>query len=184
MRKSLIYILFVLLILFGFQSCDFLRKLAGRPSSYDIEIKKQKIELALKREKEIADSIEREEKLRLAFIADSLSVLDSLKNENCFIRTQKETGRIAGGSLPARYWIVTGAFRNEENVRRRILRLNSSGFEAESVTLGTGLKLVITSPANSLRDIYSEYLRYKASDLSSPDVWIFDTAPVNEEQAK
>ena len=178
MRKRLTICLLLLCVLPALGACDFLRKAAGRPTSVDIEIKRQKIEMAELRRREIEDSLAREEQLRSLRIADSLAVLDSLSRAGCLIRTRAEAGRLSGKELTARYWLVTGAFRKPENAQRRCRRLEASGFTCEIVSFGTGLDVVLAAPNNTLRGIYGDYLRYVDSEFNTPDVWILDAAPV------
>lgn len=177
MRKRLEICLMLLCVLPALSGCDFLRKAAGRPTSADIEIKRQQIVLAEQRRREVEDSLAREECLRQQRLTDSLAVMDSLAKAGCLIRNQSETGRIVGKTLSARYWLVTGAFRKPENARRRCERMEASGFTCEIVSFGSGLDVVLAAPNNTLRGIYGDYRRYVESEFKTPDVWILDAAP-------
>lgn len=179
MRKYLTYIvLSCVLLMTG--SCDFLRRSAGRPTSSELEAKRQAIETIEARKQAAADSIALEEQLRLKYSVDSAAVMDSLARMGCFIRSESETGLVRGPRLDRRYWIATGAFRQEANASRRRQRLESEGFECETVGC-KGLTLILAAPNDSITGLYRDLLRYRSSDVATADVWIFDSKPVNQD---
>ncbi len=176
MRKYTSFIL-LLCVLLSISACDFLRKAAGRPTSADIEAKRELIIQDSLAKKAIADSLERERQIWLAYVADSLAVLDTFAQRAVFIKPVAEVASLRGTQLSARYWLVVGAFKNKSYADKLVLKLEKAGFESRSVTPARGLITVITAPNETVRSLFDEYKRYVASDLYNPQVWILDAAP-------
>ena len=87
--KKVILALFVLVAVF-FTGCDTFRRLAGRPTSAEIEAKRKVIELAeAAKHQARMDSLTRIEKQ----MADSLAVLDSLNGKNGAAMREPAWGR-------------------------------------------------------------------------------------------
>ena len=182
MRKCAVYIL-IFSILSCATGCDFLRRAAGRPVSADIEAKRELIRQDSLRRQAVADSLERIRLEREAYVADSLAVMDTLSSEGVFIRRASEIPSMKGADLQARFWLVTGAFRNRTYADRLVLKLENAGFESRSVVPSKGLVTVLAAPSETIRGVFDSYRLYRSSSLYNPQVWILDAAPaaVDEE---
>ena len=112
MKRSVILSLAAAVLVLG--GCDFVRTLAGRPTSEELAVKEYRIE----RERDVAryqariDSLERV-RVRLA---DSLAaldahLLDSLSQVKGTILNPTKMGGLYTTKLQSRYYIVVGAFR-------------------------------------------------------------------------
>lgn len=180
MRKCITYIILTAALL-SLGGCDFLRRMAGRPTSADIEAKRELIlQDSLKRQA-IADSLERVRQARLAYEADSVAVMDTISRLGIIVKSVSDVSSLKNVSFPARYWLVTGAFRSESNASRLVSRLEQLGFECRSVKSRRGLTTVLAAPNVTVRGLFDDYKRYAASDQFNPQVWILDTAaPVQE----
>ena len=173
MRKCLSYI-FLLAVVLGLNSCDFLRKAAGRPTSGDIAVMRQKIVSDSLQKKAVHDSLESARQARLAYLSDSLAVCDSLAALRCYIKNFDDIKAKTRPALAARYWLVTGAFKNPDYAKSRQDKLKAAGFESEAVSFGNTLIVVIAAPNNTIRGIFDDFKRFSVSSLAVPDVWILD----------
>ena len=95
--------------------CDFFRRLADRPTSDEIEAKRQYIEREETLHQRRLDSL----KLVQQHVSDSLAVLDSLKNSKNNMVSSQRMGALSSGTMETRYCIVVGSFTNRDNARDR-----------------------------------------------------------------
>lgn len=160
------------------QSCDFIRSLASRPTSSDLEVMREQIHADSLRRKALQDSLDREHERYLAFKADSIYVMTELNSMNCYIRNLTEQPKAVVSSLSARYWIVTGVFKVESHAVRLAASLKEEGYGVEVIPYGARF-MVLAAPNDSLKGILNDYKRLSASSLSVPGMWIFDIAPVS-----
>ena len=116
--------------------CDFFRKIAGRPTSEDIAAKVERIR-AEARALEAArlDSLRKAEKHR----ADSIAVMDSIRKEGQRSLPPERLGGLTVANLPARYYLVVGAFvdmGNEPATFSNRATLPKSSFPRNVVAVG------------------------------------------------
>ena len=106
MRHSVTLLLAVLMM--TVTGCDFMRVLAGRPTSKDIENKRLEIikaeEAALQAK---LDSMRLQEEKR---VADSLAAMQALVSAGVVLSGPERLGGLVGESLPSKYHVVAGAF--------------------------------------------------------------------------
>ena len=112
MRRFFIILLCAAAVLCS--GCDVFRKLAGRPTSADIEARRAAIEAVQEAEHQARmDSLAKVEKQ----LADSLAVLDSLKNMNETMLEPKSMGGLESGVLTHRYYLILGCFMDTGNAQ-------------------------------------------------------------------
>lgn len=165
MKKSMILMLMVALTVVT--GCDFFRKLAGRPTSEDIEEKR----VAIMRAEEAAhqarlDSIEMEHQK----VVDSIAIMDSLKHQVRSILAPDALGGLADTELQARYHIVIGSFRSRANAES--LMNTASEYSPVLMTFRRGLIAVGVAPSDDIRDLYSSLKKVRAEKFCPSDVWI------------
>ncbi|MBR4428335.1 MAG: hypothetical protein IKS78_03170, partial [Clostridia bacterium] len=97
MKKNALLIGLMSLLLPALTGCDFVRKLAGRPTSQDIAAKKALIELEEQNHRRKLDSV----RLVQQQAADSLAVADSLQKAHN-IRSSKQLGGLSAARLSSR----------------------------------------------------------------------------------
>lgn len=148
--------------------CDFFRKLAGRPTTEDIENRR----VAIMRAEESArqarqDSIKREHQK----IVDSLAVMDSLKLQKCIMH---DTSALGGLQSPvdARYYIIVGSFRSRANAEALMNMEAVRKYSPVMVTFNTGLIAVGVAPSDLITAVYSSLSQLRAEKFCPADVWI------------
>lgn len=178
MVKSLIPALLVILTLCT--GCDAFRKLAGRPTSEDIEIKRAEIARIKAAEKQrVADSIAYVEKLR----ADSLAAADSIAESLAVEAAKKHPqsgkmlspsalGGLSTSDLGNRYYVIIGAFKEKANAEKMLNSVSDAGFPGTIISFRNGMNAVGICQTNSIDKAFESLDRAKKESFCPPDAWI------------
>jgi hypothetical protein len=166
MKKSMILMLMVTLTLVT--GCDFFRKLAGRPTSEDIDEKR----VAIMKAEEAAhqarmDSIRMEHQK----VVDSLAMMDSIRQQAGTILNPLSLGGLSATELEARYYIIIGSFRSRANAES-LLNAAAQEYSPALISFQNGLIAVGVSPANNLKDVYASLKKVRNEKFCPSDVWI------------
>ena len=151
-----------------FSGCDFLRRLAGRPTSEDIEAKRELIRQEQAAHQARLDSLKRIEKAA----ADSLEMLDRIKNSGEMMLPVSTLRRADAMKLAHRYYIVVGAFSDSANAAWLAERIEKSGFEVVKIPYGNGFTAVGAAGTDSLAGLWDNLGKVKAAEFCPKDVWI------------
>ena len=173
MKRSVILSLAIAaLVLSG---CDFLRALAGRPTSEELAVKQSNIERAkdVDRYQARIDSLERV-RVRLA---DSLAaldahLLDSLSQTKGTILNPTKMGGLYTTKLESRYYIVVGAFRTRSYAERKLTECNKAGYTATIISFRNGLLAVAVCPSDSLNESLKVLRELRGNGICPWDGWI------------
>lgn len=167
---------FVLLLQLA-AGCDFLRTVAGRPTSAALAEKREAIaareaaeQAALARERAVRDSIAAVERYR----ADSAAA-------EVFFREEK-VSRIHAGSLPGirpeeipfRYCVVLAGFSQPENATHFSEQLKAAGYEPVVMKYTRGRStLVGIGATDDLGAVRASYEKVRQEPFCPRDAWIF-----------
>lgn len=162
MGKSVL--LGVALSLCLFTGCDMFRRMAGRPTSDEIQLRKMEID---RREKEIELM-----KVEQARIADSLAMLDSVRNLCGNVLNISDLGGVYTTDLSSRYYIVIGAFKRQSNAMMLVEKATEAGYLPVFISFKNGLSAVAVSPSDRLVDALLSLKAVKREDFCPEDVWI------------
>ena len=116
----------LLLLCISVSSCDLFRRIAGRPTSSDIEKKRAAIEMEQKAHNDRIDSLKTVQRQ----LSDSLATLDSIRILNSSLVEARQLSDEERSRLPHAYYIVVGAFSNQDNAagkRRTYYRITEAG---------------------------------------------------------
>ncbi len=160
-----IVVLILLVASFSFVSCDAFRKLAGRPTSDDIEAI---IEASRKEQEEARRQIAEIEKA----YADSLAVLDSLRQLGGTVLSTSKIGGLYTTKLDYRYYVVVGAFKQRTLAERLLVKVNDSGYVGTIISFRNGFNAVAMCPSQSLARVFESLSKVKGEDFCPEDVWI------------
>jgi len=174
MKRSVILILASAALLAS--GCDFVRTLAGRPTSDDLAVKRSTIERAenVARYQARIDSLERVR----AHLADSLAaldayLLDSLSQTKGTILNPTKMGGLYTTKLASRYYIVVGAFRTRSYAERKLTKCNEAGYtNATIISFRNGLLAVAVCPSNSLNETLRKLRELRGNGICPQDGWI------------
>ena len=156
--------------------CDFFRQLAGRPTSQDIEAKRQVLAreaLVLQQREDSLRLVRAAEEERARQEADSLATLDSLRVS----RTKLvPASRVASSRarLEERYCVVIGAFSVPEFAARQAGRATEAGYTALQIPFRNGLTAVGACPTNSLPEVYASLKKLRLEAFCPADAWILE----------
>ena len=150
-------------------SCDLFRKMAGRPTSADIEQKRAMIEAQKNAHEERLDSMDAVQKQ----IADSLAVLDSLRLTNSAVLSSRQLTAESKSSLSARYYVIIGAFGKIENAKKLVAKAEANSYKAELIAYANGFTAVGVCASDNLADAYARLQEVRQSGFC-PDAWILD----------
>ena len=171
MKRSLIIALALVTLV---SSCDFVRTLAGRPTSAQLEqIRQQRMAAEEARHQATLDSMDRVQK----HMADSLEalekyLLDSLTQAKGTVLNPSKMGGLYTTKLEAKYCIVVGAFRNRYYAERKLKECNNAGYTATIISFRNGLMAVSVCPSNSLAETLKTLKQLRGTGICPPDSWI------------
>ena len=176
MKKT--YILLIVTVMFTVSGCDFFRKLAGRPTSDVIEVRKMEmladIQQKEMREQEIRDSIAAVRKAE----QDSVTARTFLAENKILVLAASRLGGIAKDDLQdgCGYRVILGSFKERSNANKLISKI--SGTEAAQphfVTFRNGMIAVAVYPSDRIQDAALGLKRLKDSNVCPSDAWILKT---------
>jgi hypothetical protein len=174
MKKLTTVFAFVLLLCLA-GGCDFFRTLAGRPTSAQIEAKRERMEQRSLREAAVRDSINQARLDSAAAaqraVADSLHAIDTLTHIGKYHKASAYAN-IPQSRLRTRYALVVGVFSSLPNAEKLALRYQAAGRDAYVLRYHSTLSAVLVSPCNKVAEVLESY----RSLLSMPDgpkqVWV------------
>ena len=169
MKKS--YIILALTALLMFTGCDFMRKLAGRPTSEDIENKR--IELLRAEEAALQARLDSLKQVEQKMLQDSLNVLDSIRQLGGSILNPASMGGLFATKLEARYYIILGSFRTRSYAEALFNLAKDAGYKPALISFGKGgLIAVGVSPVNRLSDAFAALNEVRKEKFCPSDVWV------------
>ena len=149
--------------------CDFFRKLAGRPTSEDIEDKR----IAIMRAEEAVhqarqDSIMMEQQK----VIDSIAVMDSIKQQKSNIIKTDSLGGLLETELDARYYIIVGSFRSKANAESLLATATANGYTPILISFKNGLIAVGVGSSDNIKDAFASLNKVRAEKFCPADAWI------------
>lgn len=149
-------------------SCDFIRTVAGRPTSSDIEAKRVEMEKteALRQARE--DSLLMVEKAA----EDSLAATAAIAQEKITLINASKVVSNSREPLPSRYYIVLGSFQDAANAAKLAERVSAEGFNAETIRFKSGSTAVGVMPSDNIAAAYKALNEAKKHDFCPAEAWI------------
>lgn len=174
MRAALKLICIVCPVIAVLGGCDFVRALAGRPTSDQIALMRDSIrdaELvrASEREVAIADS------LRAVHKADSTAAVEFLAASGIAIKTPEECRLVLGVDTDADFLVNIGAFKSPENAQRLHSVMSASGYpQTLVIPFRNGLQAVVIPVKGDAVDLKDVIGRVKAEKFCPADIWVLE----------
>lgn len=173
MKRSVILAIALAAVLLS--GCDFVRSLAGRPTSEQLEEKRVAIERLQAEERHRArmDSLEKVHRR----MADSLAalearLLDSLSQAKGTLLNPSKLGGLYTTRLDAHYYIIVGAFRTRSYAERKLTKCNEAGYTATIISFRNGLLAVGVCPSDSLNETVRRLRELRGNGICPEDGWI------------
>ena len=106
-------------------------------------------------------------------LSDSLATLDSIRILNSSLVEARQLSDEERSRLPHAYYIVVGAFSNQDNARKFSENANLSGYPATMIRYRNGFTAVGVCPSDRLTDAYHSLKQVRESGFC-PDAWILN----------
>lgn len=165
MRRNIFLVLIILVPLVS--SCDLFRSLAGRPTSKDIEIKRQEIiQHQANLEKAKQDSIALVQKAE----TDSLAAIAALSK--WIYPSSRMRGLADDANLSHRYYVIIGGYRVKENAEAVVKQVSEVGYHVDLVKFNNNIYAIALSPSNKIADAYGAYLKITKEQFCPEGAWI------------
>lgn len=157
-------------------SCDFFRKLAGRPTSARLATLEWRRD-SLEKAQRVTDSVARAAEATVSATeatqrndALEISALRDMELGRVVHSLSRYEG-MADKSSPALFNVIGGTFKNKENALRFTERLKKAGFsQVQLLTLKNGLNLVSLFSSESAVSIQQFFHKHK--DTLPKDAWV------------
>ena len=166
MKRSLIFLMLVSVV--SLTSCDFMRRMAGRPTGKDIEMLRgeiSRIEDLRKEEARVRASLDSLEAARQA-------VLDSIEAS----RRQPavpDYSQYLTKNLENRYYIIIGAFQSYENAKVLMRKADKYGYSPVLIGCRNGLIGVGVCPVDEYADALKALQIMRREKFCPSDPWIY-----------
>lgn len=171
MKKTFILLLAAVVMV---SSCDFVRTLAGRPTSAQLEQMRQtKMAAEEAAHRARLDSLARAEKaMKEALAAREAHLLDSLTQANGTVLNPSKLGGLFTTRLESKYYIIVGAFRVRSYAERKLNQCNNAGYTATIISFRNGLLAVGICPSDNLDETLKTLKQLRGTDVCPKDGWI------------
>lgn len=163
MSKATVFVAMCSVVLL-FSGCDMFRKMAGRPTSKDIEAKREALRLKAEEKKDSTSSE--------TVLAESSMIADSLIGRRQLSEEAMET-------LEYRYYIIIGAFSKKDNAVRLSAKAETAGYKPTLIAYKNGFTAVGICPSDVLSQAYAALLEVRGGELS-PEAWILENGNKNK----
>ena len=171
MRRS--YILIFMLVMLTVTGCDFFRRVAGRPTSDVIEMKRLEMEWDLEekaaKEKAYRDSVERVQKAQ----KDSVDACEYIAQNKVSVIVPQKLGGLQTMDLPSGYYVVLGSFKARYNADALVRKVKAVGdYSPVLIVFRNGMIAVAACHAEKVQDVVASLRKLKTQPFCPPDAWI------------
>ena len=155
--------------------CDFIRWVAGRPSSSQLEkMRVEKLRRDELRHQARLDSMRAVQKQ----MADSLAalegfLLDSLSSQKGAMFTPERFGGLEASTITTKYCIVVGAFRESGNAERMLHKCTALGYAAAIIRFRNGLSAVAVCQEDNLTKAVRNLNEIRSGGVLPEGSWLF-----------
>ena len=168
MNKCVLSVLLVSLML-ALTGCDFMRKLAGRPTSEDIE--KARVEILLAQESALKQSLDSLKQEKQA-VQDSIDALELFVQQGGTVLNPSKLGGLYTTKLQYRYYVIIGAFRTRSNAEALLMKAETAGYKPALISFRNGLLAVGLCPVDECGSAVEMVKKIRQESFCPSDVWI------------
>lgn len=177
MKRVLQLVILSLSVVLLATGCDFFRKLAGRPTSTDIEAMRQAIALREETKMQAApDSVPAVPDAVAATVTSETPVTPVAAKPEVKPAPVKETvsssSQVNDGKK--RYYIIVASFSKVENAQRCAERMAGRGYPGELLKFKGGYTAVGILGTDDMQEAQASLKEFKRHDFCPQGVWILD----------
>jgi len=169
MKKHIIFL--ALVSMFMLTGCDFFRRMAGRPTSDEIEAMRVE-KLRVEEQRLQAEIVALEEEKQA--VKDSIEALKLIRQQEGTLLNPSALGGLFSTKLEARYCVIVGSFRYRSNAERLFKTVSDKGYSPSLISFRSGMTAVGICPVNSLKEAMNAVAKVRGEAFCPDDVWILD----------
>lgn len=158
--KKILLIAFPLLMM-TVTSCDFVRKIVGKPTSAEIEAKKQEL---IRQEAERRAAVEQARR-------DSIALAEVMMEENK-LRAMGIDSVADGVKLDRKYYVIVGSFKKQVFADEMVAMTKKAGYEPVAIAMSNGFTMISAYATDSLWEARRKMAEIEHEDFCPMDVWI------------
>ena len=175
MRRVLPVIVLVLSVAFMATGCDFFRVLAGRPTSKDIEAKREQILRSAQDDKVTASSDMVASTEQPVATGQDAAKPDTVVAAPIRPAGDKDPSTSSGaGTEKKRFYVIMGAFSSRDNAEKYAARIKGFGYEPEFFGFTEGRTAVGIGGTDDQEEAKAFMKDLKGQDFCPEGVWILD----------
>lgn len=154
--------------------CDFIRIVAGRPTSEYLEAKRVIVERAELLKRQQADSIERARKMEEEAEARAIAARESFQrlSEARKLIPVSRISNLDESVLDCSYYVMIGSFTSSENALALAAKAQEAGFEAVVLPYRNGRSAVALDPCDDITKAEETLSRALLQPFCPADAWI------------
>jgi len=152
--------------------CDGMRKLAGRPTSADIEAKRAEIAAEKAAHEARMDSLRRMAIADSIALADSIRVADEMKNSKVMILKARSICGAKASQLQYKYYVIVGTFGDRYNAESQVAKIKARGYRAETVPYRNSFTAVGVNGTDNLVEAWTTLKKVKGEPFCPADAWM------------
>jgi len=161
----------------AFSSCDFLRKVAGRPTSEDLALGKRLLDM---KEQMKADSLQRvHDSLQIAAqlikeqeYRDSLSAVSRLDSMGTNLSGIFRFGE-PQNDIPGKFSAIIGVYRSNYTAAEKMSEVRNNGFNPFAIVFEGGERAVCLISSDNLSDVADAIELGRTTKDCPKDAWIY-----------
>ena len=159
MRKSSLAISVLFTVALTVSGCDFFRKLAGRPTSSDIEA--------------IREAIAQKEQAKAASL-DTVAAVQPEPDVPVAVQEQAVSASPSQKEGKKRYYLIVASFSQKENALKCVERMAERGYPGELLGFKGGYTAVGICGTDDEAQAKESLKEFKRQDFCPNGVWILD----------
>ena len=161
------YILLTIIVV-AVTGCDSFRRLAGRPTSADIAVKRARIEAEEAAHQARLDSLRKVQKA----VADSIELQDLVRSSGTMVTKGSAVRGLSLSGLSKRYYIVVGTFGSRDNAKYLAARAENAGYAATLIPFNNGFTAVGLEGTDKLAVCWDALGKIGQEPFCPKDAWI------------
>ncbi|MCQ2143517.1 MAG: hypothetical protein MJY56_05555 [Bacteroidales bacterium] len=169
MKRYFAYVSLMLAVVASAASCDAFRRLAGRPTSADIDALRVVVEAEKKASEDSLTALE----AKLKAEADSLATLERLDTSDYRVVEAGSYDSDVKTKLDHTYYIIIGAFRTETYSAKAFEKAKAAGYDPCYISFESGLKAVALAGCDRLSDALDLLDKASSESFVPKEAWIF-----------
>ena len=165
--KKYAYIALTLVVV-AVSGCDSFRRLAGRPTSADIAVKRARIEAEEAAHQARLDSLRMVQKA----VADSIELQDIVKASGTMVTKGSAVRGLTLSGLEYRYYVVVGTFGSRDNASYLSSKAKTAGYEPTLIPFNNGFTAVALEGTDKMAVCWEAFGKIRQESFCPKDAWI------------